>query len=170
LPKAVQAFEEELLMAQAVRDIMSKDVQSVQPDSTLKDAAQLLKSRDIGSVPVVEGRRIGGILTDRDIAIRGVAEGRDPGSTRVSEVMSKDVVTVQEDADLQEAERLMHDHQLRRLPVVNAQGELVGYLAMAKVARTETPEKTGKVLQGVSQASKPAPMDSGGSKRRQKTG
>lgn len=157
-------------MAQAVRDIMTRDVLSVEPDTTLKDAAQLLKNEDIGSVPVVEGRKIAGILTDRDIAIRAVAEGRDAGSTRVSEVMSKDVVTVREDADLQEAERLMHDHQLRRLPVMNAQSELVGYLAMAKVARTESPEQAGKVLQGVSQASKPAPMGSTDRKGRQNTG
>lgn len=157
-------------MAQSVRDIMSKDVQSVTENTSLKDSAQLLKTRDIGSVPVVEGRKIVGILTDRDIAIRGVAEGRDPGSTRVSDVMSKDVVTVREDADLQEAERLMHDHQLRRLPVVNGQGEIVGYLAMAKVARNESPEQAGKVLQGVSQASKPGPLESVGQKGRQKTG
>ena len=157
-------------MAQSVRDIMSKDVQSVSENTTLKDSAQLLKTRDIGSVPVVEGRKIVGILTDRDIAIRGVAEGRDPGSTRVADVMSKDVVTVREDADLQEAEQLMHDHQLRRLPVVNGQGEIVGYLAMAKVARNESPEQAGKVLQGVSQTSKPGPMESVGRKGRQKTG
>jgi len=161
-------FQEEYFMTQAIRDIMTRDVLSVQPDTTLRDAAQLLKTKDIGSVPVVQGRKIAGILTDRDIAIRAVAEGRDPGSTRVSDVMSKDVVTVREDADLQEAERLMHDHQLRRLPVTNAQSELVGYLAMAKVARTESPEQTGRVLQGVSQASKPDPMESFDSKRRQK--
>ena len=104
-------------MAQAVRDIMTRDVQSAAPDTILKDAAQLLKTRNIGSVPVLEGRKLVGILTDRDIAIRGVAEGRDPGSTRVSEVMSKELVTVREDTPLLEAEKLMHDHQLRRLPL-----------------------------------------------------
>jgi len=155
-------------MAQAVRDIMTRDVQSAAPDTILKDAAQLLKTRNIGSVPVLEGRKLVGILTDRDIAIRGVAEGRDPGSTRVSEVMSKELVTVREDTPLLEAEKLMH--QLRRLPVVSGEMELIGYLAMAKVARTESAEKAGKVLQGVSQESKPVPMESLSRKGRQKTG
>jgi len=157
-------------MAQTVRDIMTKDVQSVTPNSTLKDAAQLLKTRNIGSVPVLEGRKLVGILTDRDIAIRGVAEGRDPGSTRAEEVMSKELVTVREETSLRDAEKLMHDQQLRRLPVVSGEMELVGYLAMAKVARTESAEKAGQVLQGVSQESKPVPMESISRKERQKTG
>ena len=70
--------------------------------------------------------------------------------------MSKEIVSVREDSDLKEAEQLMHDRQLRRLPVLNGEGNLVGYLAMAKIARTESPEEAGKVLQGVSQPSKPA--------------
>jgi CBS domain-containing protein len=74
--------------------------------------------------------------------------------------MSGEVVTVREDADLGEAERLMHDRQLRRLPVVSAAGELVGYLALAKIAREESPEQAGNVIKGVSQSSKPAPMAS----------
>jgi len=157
-------------MNQTIRDLMTRDVITVQPDTTLKDAAQLMKARDFGSLPVTEGRKAIGLITDRDIAIRAVAEGRDPGSTRVADVMSKDVVTVRDTADFDEAKRIMHDRQLRRLPVVNDQGELVGYLAMAKIARNETPEEAGKVLQGVSHPSKPAPMESTGRKKRQKTG
>jgi CBS domain-containing protein len=133
---------------------MSKDVQFANPETTLKDAASTMKTRDIGSMPVCEGRRVVGVITDRDIAIRGVAEGRDPGSTRVREVMSKEIVSVREDSDLKEAEGLMQKRQLRRLPVLNGQGELVGYLAMAKIARTENAETCGQVLQGVSQPSK----------------
>ena len=157
-------------MAQIVRDIMTKDVQTVTPETTLREATQILKNRDIGSVPVVEGRKVVGVITDRDIAIRGVAEGLDPASTKASEAMSKEVVAVQETDDLQEAERIMHDQQIRRLPVINEQNELVGYLAMAKVARTESPAQTGKVIQGVSQPSKPAPMESTGAKKGSKTG
>ena len=141
-------------MSHPVREIMSKDVQCASPESTIKDVAATMKSRNIGSMPVCEGRRVIGIVTDRDIAVRGVAEGRDPGSTRVREIMSKDIVGVREESDVKEAEQLMHDRQLRRLPVLNAEGELVGYLAMAKIARTESPEECGKVLQGVSQPSK----------------
>ncbi len=157
-------------MAQSIRDIMTKDVQTVSPETTVKDAASMMKSRNIGSLPVTEGKRVLGLVTDRDITIRCVAEGRDPGSTRCGDVMSKDVVTVREDADLKEAERLMHDRQIRRLPVVNAQDELAGYLAMAKIARSETLQEAGKVIKGVSQPSAPQPMESYGRRRRQKTG
>ena len=157
-------------MTQSIRDIMTRDVETISSETTIKDAATLMKNRDIGSLPVVEGRRPVGMLTDRDITIRVVAEGRDPGSTKVSDVMTKEVVSVREDADLKEGERIMHDRQLRRLPVVNAGGELVGYLAMAKVARAGSVQEAGQVLKGVSQPEKPAPMESYGRKRRQKTG
>jgi CBS domain-containing protein len=140
-------------MTQVIRDIMSKDVQCANPETTIKDAATTMKTRDIGSMPVCEGRRVVGVVTDRDIAIRGVAEGRDPGSTRVREVMSREIVSVRDDSDVMEAEELMREHQLRRLPVVNSQSELVGYLSMARIARNESPEQAGKVLQGVCQPS-----------------
>jgi CBS domain-containing protein len=156
-------------MEAAIRDIMTREVESAQPDMTIQDAARMMKSRDIGSLPVCEGRKVVGVVTDRDITIRGVADGRAPDSTRVEEVMSRQVFSVKEDARLGEAERLMHDQQLRRLPVVNGDGDLVGYLALAKVARTETAEQAGKVIQGVSQESKPAPMGSHEKKKRQKS-
>jgi CBS domain-containing protein len=157
-------------MAQSIRDIMTRDVQTVSPDTTVKDAAGMMKARNIGSLPVTEGKKVVGLITDRDITIRVVAEGRDPGSSRIGDVMSMDVVTVREDADLKEAECLMHDRQLRRLPIVNAQGELAGYLALAKIARTETLQEAGKVIKGVSHPSTPAPMESDRRRRRQKTG
>ncbi len=155
-------------MRRSIRDIMSKDVQTASLDTTVKDAAQVMKDKDIGSLPVCEGRKVVGMITDRDITIRAVAEGRDAEATRVADVMSREVASVREDADLKEAEKVMHDRQLRRLPVLNAQDELVGYLALAKVARTESPEATGKVVQGVSQASTPAPLESRSRKKRQK--
>ena len=142
----------------AIKGIMTRDVDTATPDMTVREAGQLMKVKDIGSLPVCEGRKVIGVVTDRDIAVRAVAEGRDL-TTRVAEIMSKQVVTVREDADLKDAERIMHDRQLRRLPVVDAQGELVGYLAMAKVARAETPEAAGKVIKGVSQPSRPEPME-----------
>ena len=149
-------------MNESIRDIMTRDVETATFDMTIKDAARIMKDKDIGSLPVCEGRKVKGVVTDRDITIRAVAEGRDPASTRVVDVMTQEIVSVREDADLKEAEELMHDRQLRRLPVVNDQGELVGYLAMAKIARTESPEQAGKVIKGVSQPSKPEPMESYG--------
>src|SRR5687767_13544788 len=128
-----------------VKDIMTRDVDTATPDMTVREAAQLMKTKDIGSLPVCEGRNVIGVVTDRDIAVRVVAEGR-ALTTRASEIMSKDVVTVREDADLKEAERVMHDRQIRRLPIVDDQGQLTGYLAMAKVARAESSERAGKVI------------------------
>lgn len=142
----------------AIKDIMTRDVDTATSDMTVREAAQLMKVKDIGSLPVCEGRKVVGVVTDRDIAVRVVAEGREL-TTRAAEIMSKDVVTVREDADLKDAERIMHDRQIRRLPVVDAGGELVGYLAMAKVARAETSERAGKVIKGVSQPSRPEPME-----------
>lgn len=157
-------------MSQTIRDIMTRDVESARPDQSALDVAQIMKSRDIGSVPVVQDKKVDGVITDRDILLRTVAEGKDPASTKVGDIMSKEVVTVREDADLREAGQLMHDHQLRRLPVVNAQGELVGYLALAKVARTESPEQAGRVIKGVSEAAKPAPMPAARKRRPKQTG
>ena len=150
----------------AIKDIMTRDVEFATPDMTTREAALIMKSHDIGSLPVCEGRRVVGIVTDRDVTVRAVAEGRDPSSTKVKEIMSGEPVTVSEDADLKEAEKLMHDRQLRRLPVVDARGELVGYLAMARIAREESPERAGKVIQGVSQSSKPAPLEAAPKKRK----
>jgi CBS domain-containing protein len=149
---------------------MSKDIQSATPDTPIKDAAVIMKSRDIGSLPVCEGRQVVGVITDRDITVRGVAEGRDPDVTRVRELMSTPIISVHEGSNIKEAERLMHDHQLRRLPVVDDQGELIGYLAMATIARVEKPEITGAVAHGVSQRSKPEPMNVPSRKRRRKAG
>ena len=156
-------------MAPLIRDLMTRNVEKVEPDSSVRKAAEILKDRDIGSLPVCIGKTVLGMLTDRDIVIRVVAEGRDSDTTRVRDIMSTDVVSVREDSDLIDAERIMHDRQLRRLPVLNARDELVGYLSMARVARTEAPIQSGRVLQGVSQASAPAPMTTNIS-RRQKSG
>jgi len=145
-------------MAQNVRDVMTTDVVRINCDTTVKEAAEILRSKDIGSLPICEGNKVIGMITDRDIALRVVADDRDPGSTTVSEIMTKVVVSVREDADLQEAERLMQEYQLRRLPVLSGEGELVGYLSLARVARSDSAESSGKVLKGVSEPTRPAPQ------------
>jgi len=147
-------------MSKNVKEVMTRNVESARPEMTVKEVAQIMKDRNIGSLPVADQRHVEGLITDRDITIRIVAEGRDPSATRVADVMSRDVVSVKEDDPLENAERLMHDRQLRRLPVVNEQGELTGYLAMARIAREESPEQAGKVLKGVSQSSQPQSMES----------
>jgi len=154
-----------------IKDVMTREVETARPDMSLKEAGERMKARNVGSLPVCQERRVVGIITDRDITIRAVAEGRDPGATSVSEVMTRNVVTVTEDQDLQEAEKLMHDHQIRRLPVTDANLDLIGYLALAKIARTADESRGGKVLKGISEPSKPPPMEAAPrKKRKRKTG
>jgi CBS domain-containing protein len=109
-----------------------------------------MKQEDVGIVPIVEGDRLVGTVTDRDIALRVVAEGKDPQSTSVREIASTDLVTVDPQQDLDEALRLMASHQVRRLPVVEG-GKLVGIVAQADVAREADDKKTGDLVENISQ-------------------
>ena len=138
-------------MGKSVRDLMTDKVSSIDADKTVEDAAKMMKDEDVGLVPIVEGDRLIGTLTDRDIAIRVVAEGRDPSSTTVREVASTDLVTVDPQQDLDEALRLMAQHQVRRLPVVEEDGRLVGIVAQADVARDGDDSQTGQVVEQISQ-------------------
>lgn len=117
-----------------VADIMSTDVCTVEPQESLRRAAQLMQENDIGALPVCQDRHLLGMVTDRDITVRGVADGLDADSTTVSDVMSGDVQCCSEDQDAQEAMRLMGEKQLRRLPVLDAQRNLVGIVALADLA------------------------------------
>lgn len=145
-------------MSTKIQDIMTRDVECATPDMPLRQVAERLKSLDIGSMPVCEGRRVVGIITDRDITIRAVAEGKDCERTAAADVMSKDVIACRTTDTVDVAEKIMHDRQIRRLPIVDDQGELAGYLAMAKIARTESESDAGKVLKGISEPQPPKPM------------
>ena len=138
-------------MGQRIRDIMTSNPQTVEPSKTVVDAARIMKQEDAGVVPVTENGRLTGMVTDRDIAIRVVAEGKDPQSTAVREVVSKNLVTIDPQQDLDEALRLMAQHQVRRLPVVEEDGRLVGIVAQADVAREGDDTQTGQVVQEISE-------------------
>ena len=138
-------------MAKNVRDAMTSNPRSIEPSTKVADAASLMKSEDVGSLPIVEGGQLVGMVTDRDIVIRGVADGKDPQSTTVGEIASRDLVTVDPEQDLDEAMRLMAQHQVRRLPVAEEDGRLVGILAQADVAREGKDAKTGQVVQEISE-------------------
>jgi CBS domain-containing protein len=138
-------------MGQHIRDVMTANPSTVEPNSTAVEAARVMKEADAGVVPVTEGGRLAGMVTDRDIAIRVVAEGKDPGSTKVGEVASRDLVTVDPQQDLDEALRLMAQHKVRRLPVVEEGGRLVGVLAQADIARQGDDMQTGQVVEEISQ-------------------
>src|SRR5436190_21893834 len=137
-------------MAQAIREVMTSNPATIESSATVVDAAQLMRDEDVGLVPVTEGGRLVGTITDRDITIRVVAEAKDPQSTTVRDVASTDVVTLNPDQDFEEAVRLMSQHQVRRLPVVEG-GQLVGIVAQADVATEGEDTKTGQLVQGISQ-------------------
>lgn len=153
-----------------VADIMTRDVETVGPTATVQEVAERMKAANIGSIPICQDSHLVGTITDRDITIRVTAEGRDPQVTVVRDVMSQPVVTVRSQQDVLEAEQLMHDHQIRRLPVVEQDGRLVGYVTTATIAKRDADEKVvGKVLKGISQPQKPEPEKISPSKPR-KTG
>jgi len=134
-----------------VRELMTKSPRTVRPDDTAVDAARLMRDEDAGIAPIAEDDRLVGVVTDRDIAIRIVAEAKDPGSTKVTEIASQNLVTIDPQQDLDEALRLMAKHQVRRLPVVEEDGKLVGILAQADVAKHAEPARTGKVVEEISE-------------------
>ena len=136
-------------MAKMVRDAMTANPRTATPAQSLAEAAQIMQSEDVGSVPVVEDGRLVGVLTDRDIAIRAVAEGVDVKTLNVGDVASREPVTVEPGQDLDEALALMARHQVRRLPVVD-DGQLVGILAQADVAIEVKEKKAGEVLEEIS--------------------
>jgi CBS domain-containing protein len=138
-------------MGQHIREVMTTNPSTIEPDGNVVEVARIMKQEDAGVVPVTENGRLTGMVTDRDIAIRVVAEGKDPQSTTVREVASTDLVTVDPQQGLDEALRLMAQHKVRRLPVVEEDGRLVGVVAQADVAREGDDTQTGQVVQEISQ-------------------
>lgn len=133
-----------------VSDLMTRGPVTLAPDDPCARAATLMREEDCGSIPVVADGRLVGIITDRDITIRAVAGGKDPKTTPVSEVMSADPITITSGSDASEAERLMAEFQVRRLPVVD-DGRLVGLVVTAQVARGESKGKVGETIKGISE-------------------
>ena len=133
-----------------VSAFMTKDPRSVSTDSTIVDAARIMRDEDVGVVPVVEGEKLVGMLTDRDITIHVVAEGRTIESTTVGEIAARELVTIDPQQGLDEALRLMARHQVRRLPVVEEDGKLVGIVAQADIARNASDVQTGDLVEDIS--------------------
>jgi CBS domain-containing protein len=137
-------------MAKSVRDAMTTNPSTIDADQDVAAAAKLMKEQDVGVAPIVEGGQLFGVLTDRDITVKVVAEGKDPQSTKVRDIASKDVITIDPQQDLDEALRMMAQHQVRRLPVVEEDGKIVGILAQADVALQAEEAKTGEVVEEIS--------------------
>jgi CBS domain-containing protein len=139
-----------MTMRKSVRDVMTQNPRTCDAGSSVIEAARVMKEEDVGSVPVLESGRLIGTLTDRDIVLRIVAEGRDPQSTKVMEVASSDLVTIDPQQNLDDALRMMATHQVRRLPVVEEDGHLVGILAQADAAREASEKKVGETVEAIS--------------------
>jgi CBS domain-containing protein len=138
-------------MGKGIRDVMTSKLCTIDADKPVAYAAKMMRDEDVGLAPIVEGDRLVGTLTDRDIAVRVVAEGRNPESTLVRDVASTDLVTVDPQQDLDEALRLMAEHQVRRIPVVEEGGRIVGIVAQADIARQSDDRRTGEIVERISQ-------------------
>jgi CBS domain-containing protein len=137
------------MTARSVKDLMTSDLTTVAPETSVSEAAERMAREDIGPLPVVENDRLVGIVTDRDLVVRVLAEGRDPRSTTVREVASEDPVTVSVDDDLVTTLDLLAKHQVRRVPVVDGD-RLVGIVAQADVAREVSSPWVGDVVEDIS--------------------
>ena len=141
-------------IAMNVAEIMSTDVQVVGPQETLQRAAQLMDQLNVGSLPVCDGRRLLGMVTDRDITVRGTAAGCAPDQACVSDVMSADTAWCTDDQDVQEVLRTMGEAQVRRLPVLNVDRELVGIVSLGDIA-TKDPAPVDEAVREISTPSEP---------------
>jgi len=133
-----------------VANVMTSNVRVVSPAQTIREAAELMFKENIGALPVGEQDRLVGMITDRDIAIRGIGQGRGP-DTKVHEVMSKEIKYCFEDEDLDHVSKNMADIQMRRLPVMNREKRLVGILSLGDLATKRAGAQAGRALHGISQ-------------------
>ncbi|HET9810759.1 MAG TPA: CBS domain-containing protein [Sphingomicrobium sp.] len=133
-----------------VSDVMTREVKTVRPDQTAREAANFMLSEDAGSMPVSDGDRLIGMLTDRDIAVRGIAKGYGP-DTPVRELMSDDVVCAREDDDVEEVASRMSQAQVRRLPVIDSSERLCGIVSLGDLSRQTDGGSANQALEGVSQ-------------------
>jgi CBS domain-containing protein len=146
--------EKGAMMGTKISEVMTQRPRAVTAETTVREAARLMEEEDVGSLPVVdeEGARLIGIVTDRDVAVRVVGHGLDSETTTVGDVASRDVVALTPDQDLDEALKLMAREQVRRVPIVVRENELVGMLAQADVARAEKEKTAGEVVGAISRA------------------
>jgi CBS domain-containing protein len=136
-------------MTMKISEVMTTEVETIGADQTAREAASFMLRADAGSIPVCDGDKVIGMITDRDIAVRGVAEGRGP-DTPVSELMSDGIICAREDEDVQEVARRMSDEQVRRLPVLDAEDRLCGIVSLGDLTRETRGEAAQTALEGVS--------------------
>ena len=133
-----------------ISEVMTTNVETVTPNQTAQEAASFMLRANAGSIPVCEGDRVIGMITDRDIAVRGIAEGRGP-DTPISELMSADIVCAREDDDTTDVAERMSSEQVRRLPVVDENDRLVGIVSLGDLSREGPEQAAAMALEGVTQ-------------------
>jgi CBS domain-containing protein len=139
-------------MASKIAEVMTDRPRALTPQTSIREAARLMDEEDVGALPIVdEATRLVGIVTDRDIAVRAVARGRDPEQTSVAEIASEEVYVLTPDDDLDDALQTMVRAQVRRVPIVVRENELVGMISQADIARVSKEKTTGDVVEAISQ-------------------
>ncbi|MET0982005.1 MAG: CBS domain-containing protein [Telluria sp.] len=139
---------------QTIQDVMTRDVQTISPQETVQRAAQLMDELNVGAIPVTDGGKLVGMITDRDITVRSVAVGQNPGTTKVTDVMSTDVRTCTMDQSVQDVLDQMADVQIRRIPVLDDAGQIVGIVSLGDVA-TKHSADVDRTLDEISSPSEP---------------
>jgi CBS domain-containing protein len=147
-------FHEEINMQ--LNRIMTEYVEVIAPEMSIQEAAEQMRSLDVGVLPVCNGDRLVGMLTDRDLAVRAAANGRDPKSTTVEEIMTGQIACCFEDQDIEEAERVMEKNQIRRLPVLDHDNRIVGIVSLGDLAIKDDENRAGVTLERVSENSRSA--------------
>jgi CBS domain-containing protein len=137
-------------MATKVRDVMTGRPFTVSPDTPISEVAEVMEREDIGSVPVLEGDQLAGMITDRDIVVRAIAKGKDPRGMPVREAWTRDVLAVRQDDDLSDAMNAMASYQVRRMPVVDDDNRLVGVIAQADIALEAKEKAIGEMVEEIS--------------------
>jgi CBS domain-containing protein len=133
-----------------VKEMMHAGAEYVAPNAKLEVVAKKMRDYDVGSIPVCDGEKLIGIVTDRDIAIRAIANGRDVGKLEAKDVMSKDVIFCRDNENAEDAIRIMEDNQVRRLPVLNEAEKLVGMVSLGDISHALSQDLTGEVTKAVS--------------------
>jgi CBS domain-containing protein len=140
-----------------IREIMTREVDVVPPTASVRDAALKMKELDVGAIPVCDGQKLAGLVTDRDITVRAVAEGRNPSEVRVAEVMSSDIAYCFEDETVEQAANLMESKQIRRLPILDRNKQLTGIISLGDISvRTEGSRQKDLAADALEEISEPA--------------
>lgn len=138
-----------------IREIMTEDVKVIQPDTSVKEAAAIMKDLDVGVLPVTNGRELAGILTDRDIVIRSTAEGSNPEEVKAGDIISRDVAMCHDNDTVETAAERMRENKIRRLPVVDRDNQLVGIVSLGDVAVEADESMAGETLEEISKPNQP---------------